>query len=396
MALPASDLFSGAAGAVSASWTQQTTFNATLTGSGALSQAAASGGEGFVYWNADTFSADQYSQCSLSVLAGGLFYLGVRGSGTEAAVTAKRYHLAARATSTSLEKRTGGVTSTLASLSATIVPGDLVRIAVVGTAITVYKNGTSIGTATDSAISTGTPGVGAQWSSGTTPDAAVDWWEGSDVPTSPGYQRIARNGGGLVLRNGAGGTQTNASDAASGTVSSVAASDTLAADDSETAALVAVGLLGESGTVADISTAAVAAVGSAAESLTAADSVAAQMVASGALTEALSAAEASTGTLATPGALVDTLAVVEASVGSLAAGGAASDGLAAADSAIGGLSLSGSVADTLSAVESSSAVLTEPGATVDTLAAVEAATGALLTSAARTEALAAAETEIST
>ena len=74
MSLPATENFTGVAAALSGSWTQQLTDTVNKNGSG-VGVGSASSGEPAAFWNADVFSADQYSQFKvISGLASGSSY----------------------------------------------------------------------------------------------------------------------------------------------------------------------------------------------------------------------------------------------------------------------------------------------------------------------------------
>ena len=83
------------------------------------------------------------------------------------------------------------------SISITAVLGDLMRFEVVGTTLTVYYNGTQIFQTTDSALSTGSPGIALYQTSA--PTAFTKSWEGGNLIWTRQGTVIAKtigNGGG--------------------------------------------------------------------------------------------------------------------------------------------------------------------------------------------------------
>lgn len=172
MSLPATESFTGTDGTSppNSNWTNQD-IGIQIKSNAAAS--ATNGSYGFAYWNADTFNNDQYSQCVLvNAHESGPC---VRMSGTNNA-----YSFHTRASG-------GGTTKLFARLSGSFnlltdfgsiawVAGDVAKISVTGTTITCYRNGVSIGTGTDSNLTSGSAGVLALENV-----ADVDTWEGGNV-----------------------------------------------------------------------------------------------------------------------------------------------------------------------------------------------------------------------
>lgn len=182
----ATETFTGTAGALSGSWTQQDqpgTVN--RTGSG-LGKGSVNEKDLFVYWNATTFSNDQYSQVRIAGgLASGTQYvqISVRSSGTsEAAFKGYAFYTdgIAGAGHSEVARVVNGSWFALRSFATTFTTGDVVKMSIVGTKITLYKNGASIGTVTDATLTTGAPGVGVYGSTVT-----IDDWEGGSVAATP-------------------------------------------------------------------------------------------------------------------------------------------------------------------------------------------------------------------
>jgi uncharacterized protein YjdB len=87
----------------------------------------------------------------------------------------------AGASHTEVAKNINGNQITFKSFPVTFAAGDIIKISAVGTTITCYKNGVSIGSITDSSLPGGAPGIGVYGSTVT-----VDDWEGGTlVPAAP-------------------------------------------------------------------------------------------------------------------------------------------------------------------------------------------------------------------
>lgn len=186
MALPATEDFAGAAGALAGSWTQQRDdIGAILNrdGSGKAIPAIA-GADCYVFWNADVFDADHYSQVIIawaSAVVDNYAQVTCRAKDTTNALF-DNYTLLTNggsgAGNSEIHKRVNGVETTLASVPAAFAGGDTVKIVVLGTGITVYQNGVSVGSTTDAAIATGSAGCGCYC--GTSAVALIDNWEGGN------------------------------------------------------------------------------------------------------------------------------------------------------------------------------------------------------------------------
>lgn len=184
MALPATDNFNRADAAnLGSNWTGQIT-DPIIEANTAGCNNAASNFHG-AWWNADSFNADQYSECTRG--AGGNYSaVSVRASGTGSDMGFYAYFNdgeVIRARPAGL----GGGQTTLATLT-TYTNGDLVRISITGTTITVSKNGTPNATQpTDSVLASGAAGL-AFYNNGVI--ARMDNWTGDNV---------ASGGGGTII-----------------------------------------------------------------------------------------------------------------------------------------------------------------------------------------------------
>ena len=174
------EAFSGPRGTLAnPPWTQQRTAGTVGRNGSGLGKGSPSPNDLHAFWNATTFSNDQYSQVKI---AGGLAshfqhaIVLVRASGVGDAVE-KNYAFAtdgrSGATHTDLSKNINGRQTILRNFATTLAAGDVMKIDVVGTLITCYKNGASIGTYSDASLASGSPGVGMYGSTVT-----IDDWEG--------------------------------------------------------------------------------------------------------------------------------------------------------------------------------------------------------------------------
>lgn len=180
------EAFTGTAGPLAGSWTQQSLLGTVNRNGSGLGKGTYNTEDLFVFWNANTFSNDQYSQVRIG---GGLaswsqyVQIAVRSSGTTNP-TYKAYAFytdgVAGAGHSDVAKVINGNWTALRSFATTFATGDVVKIKVVGTTITIYKNGVALGSVTDSSLPTGSPGVGVYGSTVT-----LDDWEGGSVVAIP-------------------------------------------------------------------------------------------------------------------------------------------------------------------------------------------------------------------
>jgi uncharacterized protein YjdB len=140
----------------------------------------------FAFWGANTFDNDQYSQVRI---AGGLssttqyVQIIVRASGTGDGVYNNYLFYTdgvAGAGHTEVAKNIKGTQITLRSFATTFATGDVIKIGVVGTTVTCYKNGVALGSITDSSLPGGSPGVGVYGNA-----VRIDDWAGGTTAVAP-------------------------------------------------------------------------------------------------------------------------------------------------------------------------------------------------------------------
>jgi uncharacterized protein YjdB len=178
------EAFTGTPGALSGSWTQQRTsgtINRNGSGSGVGSVNAK---DLFAFWSANAFDNDQYSQVRIAGgLSNGSQYVTITARASGRGDAAYNAYLCytdglAGAGHTEVAKNINGTQITLRSFATTFATGDVIKIGVVGTSVTCYKNGVAIGSVTDAALPGGSPGVGVYGNTVT-----IDDWEGGSSAT---------------------------------------------------------------------------------------------------------------------------------------------------------------------------------------------------------------------
>jgi hypothetical protein len=191
LTLPATDDFAGT-GALSGSWTTQ---SITMVRNSGVAQCSILTTDCFNYWTGDAFNNNQYSQytiISASTASGGCYvYIMCRGSGTLGGGTNTMYwswtDTSASAGECTLQKTVNNTSTQLKDYLTAFALNDVYYIQAVGTNIIVKKNGSQVGTtASDSAITSGSAGIGGFASNANLASAQLDNWEGGNVAASTG------------------------------------------------------------------------------------------------------------------------------------------------------------------------------------------------------------------
>jgi hypothetical protein len=130
-------------------------------------------------WNADTPTADQYSEVVLGGHPSAVVLPGVRITGTGATVSGVFGYFDGFNSRVLLGRIDNGTFTTIGTLDAgpvTFASGDVCRLTVAGTTYTVTRNGTTIGSpVTDTTYATGTYGIGADYDN----DIILSWTGGN-------------------------------------------------------------------------------------------------------------------------------------------------------------------------------------------------------------------------
>lgn len=181
-ALPATDVFTSTNGTALTTYSSNWTNNDGAFVINTNAVAPNSAGQCCAYWNADTFNNNQYSQATVTAIDSWV-YIGV---GVRIAASAGTYYgyYSDSADASYLFKAVSGTFTLLGSFDTVFTTSLAIRIEANDTSIRPMRGGStaSIGTQTDSSISSGSAGiVGAD--AGTT--SRIDNWEGGNI-TTPG------------------------------------------------------------------------------------------------------------------------------------------------------------------------------------------------------------------
>lgn len=186
MALPLTEDFTGASGALGASFTQQNASSSVgRNGSGAgTPQAVDSGTESCAFDNVNTYNNSQYSQAVVKGFTSDWGYVNVWVRASSTGATKNGYFTytdgVAGGGHTETAKYVAGTVSIMGSTTGTFAVNDVIRIETNSTTgWTVKKNGASVGSGTDASLASGAAGMGFYWGSFSAP--SMDSWEGGDV-----------------------------------------------------------------------------------------------------------------------------------------------------------------------------------------------------------------------
>lgn len=177
------DNFNRANGAIGGNWTNiNGTFGISSNKATSLTLGADSRAQA-VYsasFGPDSFGNDQYAQL---VLADTTAYAGVVVRGSLSAYTG--YVAVAAGTDSAISKFVAGTPTAVATGGPPFANGDVLRLEISGSTLTLKKNGVVVLTGTDSSISSGYAGIAGY----NTTRIAGDNWEGGDlvIPTSLAY-----------------------------------------------------------------------------------------------------------------------------------------------------------------------------------------------------------------
>jgi hypothetical protein len=161
MALPASDAFSGTNGQALTSYSSNWSLNAgnfEIFSNGIRSDVDSA--ETAARWNADSFTADQYSQLTITTVSGATYIGPAVRLKTDG--SANYYGLYTNPSSRYLFKTVNGTQTILANATVTFNDQDTLRVDVVGATLTPKVNGSldaNLGAHTDSAHAIGQAGI---------------------------------------------------------------------------------------------------------------------------------------------------------------------------------------------------------------------------------------------
>jgi len=144
-------------GSIGANWTiQQNGFNIASN----QFQGTTASQSNSAFWNANSFSAVQFSQATITALNGTADFPGVTVLASGSGASATYYDCVENSTTIFIQRIVNGGVTNLTSASSTGSVGDLLRLEVApGGTLTCFKNGVSALTATDTQIASGSPGL---------------------------------------------------------------------------------------------------------------------------------------------------------------------------------------------------------------------------------------------
>src|SRR5216684_2983467 len=123
-------------------------------------QGTSSNSSNTAFWNANPFSAIQFAQATITALNGTADFPGVTVLASGSGASLNYYDCVENSTTIFLQRIVNGGTTNLTSASSSGAVGDLLRLEVApGGALTCFKNGAVALTATDTQITTGSPGL---------------------------------------------------------------------------------------------------------------------------------------------------------------------------------------------------------------------------------------------
>jgi hypothetical protein len=191
MSLPVNDTFPGAAAVLPDPPYRQAAITAqtiNYDGAGnAKASAVNASFDVFAYDDANTYLPDQKSDVVIgSGLANAANYaetcVRCAGSSTTFGCYVAYTDSVGGATHCELAKWVAGAPTVLTNFATTFTSGDTISIGVVGSLITVYKNGVSIGTFTDTALTSGAAGLGVF--NGTANNVLLASWAADNIPAT--------------------------------------------------------------------------------------------------------------------------------------------------------------------------------------------------------------------
>lgn len=138
--------------------------------------------DGLAQWTAGNFNNNQYSQITLTALSSGN-YIGTAVR-TQDGVFSGYFVYTDSNTAYQIQKYVNGVQTILVNNAGTpFQAGDVLRLEISGTTLTLKRNGSVVTTTTDATFSSGRPGVAGN---GTATTTRGDDWSAGDVATSGG------------------------------------------------------------------------------------------------------------------------------------------------------------------------------------------------------------------
>lgn len=175
MALPATEDFAGT-GALSANWDTHGVAPSRASGVCQFNAGATAGAR----WTADSFNADHYSQFVCTTLSS-------IGPTVSQPSDTQFYVVDCQTTGSNVKIYyfNSPTYNLVATPGVAFANGNTAKLEIIGTTLTVYKNGSSIGTGTDSNLAAGMPGI---W--GFSATAQADDWIGDNATAAAASHNI--------------------------------------------------------------------------------------------------------------------------------------------------------------------------------------------------------------
>jgi hypothetical protein len=171
----ATDNFNRANGGIGANWTQAD--GTWSISSNQVTYTLGGDSEASVVYTNLSFANDQYSQVTIATITNAVSGVIVRGASGANTGYAFACETVGSGTCFIFKVIAGAATNLVSAGSLGLSNGDVLRLEVHGTALTGFKNGTQVLTITDSAITSGSPGMWSENAATTT----FDNWRGGDL-----------------------------------------------------------------------------------------------------------------------------------------------------------------------------------------------------------------------
>ena len=182
-----SDTFTGT-GDPGANWTTVPGLNRPTIAANELEPAGVGGSDHWMYWSADAFPNNQFSEFVITTLntatSRNAWALCRQSAADQTAYASRLRGPLGASTTRVLIEYNAGATTTLATNTGTVATGDTIRCEANGSTIRFLQNGTQIHSTTDATIASGSAGVGVQANAGATTDAQIASWNSGGLCVS--------------------------------------------------------------------------------------------------------------------------------------------------------------------------------------------------------------------
>ena len=171
-------------------WTTLTAY-ANMQIVSAVAEGTVTGGVSGTYWSGQVWGADQYSEITIANINSGSYILLYLRTNPDPGAASYQLNIA-NGVSIILYKNVSSVpTQLLVCSPPTVANGDVFRLVASGTLLTVFRNGTSIGSVTDSSVSSGSPGITVLPFGSLGASSLALWNGGSSVEPTPTFSPVS-------------------------------------------------------------------------------------------------------------------------------------------------------------------------------------------------------------